>query len=169
MHPYLVRRLPHGSVIKVNAVYERPWWRELGLSGQAAGDGLVSATFDNTPPGGQPAILMGFVEARQARRLATLGPEEQRAAVLGGLAELFGPRVHRAEQLVLTDWTAEPWTRGCYGANFPAGAWTELGRGLRAPVGPLHWAGSETAQRWMLYMDGAVESGERVAAEILAG
>jgi monoamine oxidase len=35
-------------------------------------------------------------------------------------------------------------------------------------VGRLHWAGTETAAVWNGYMDGAVQSGERAAAEVLA-
>jgi monoamine oxidase len=163
----LMASLPHGAVVKVNAVYDQPWWRELGLSGQAAGDGLVSATFDNTVPRGGPAAH-GLRGGRQRQRARRHGQAAQHEAILDGLAELFGPRVRRLDDLVVTDWTAEPWIRGCYGANFPAGAWTARGRALREPVGPLVWAGAETAQRWMLYMDGAVESGERAAAEILA-
>ena len=67
------------------------------------------------------------------------------------------------------DWAAEPWTRGCYGAHFPTGAWTRYGPALREPVGPIHWAGTETATPWIGYLDGAVESGERAAAEVLSG
>ena len=48
------------------------------------------------------------------------------------------------------------------------GGWSAAGAGLREPLGPLHWAGSETATRWAGFMDGAVSSGERAAAEILA-
>ena len=47
------------------------------------------------------------------------------------------------------------------------GGWTEFGRALRAPIGTLHWAGAETATAWNGYMDGAVSSGERAAAEVL--
>ena len=67
----------------------------------------------------------------------------------------------------MPDWTADPWTRGCYGAHFPPGTWTQFGPALRRPVGLLHWAGTETATEWSGYMDGAVQSGKRVAAEIL--
>ena len=67
----------------------------------------------------------------------------------------------------LPDWTADPWTRGCYGAHFPPGTWTQFGPALRRPVGLLHWAGTETATEWSGYMDGAVQSGKRAAAEIL--
>jgi monoamine oxidase len=45
---------------------------------------------------------------------------------------------------------------------------TEYGPALRAPVGRIHWAGTETSEYWAGYMDGAVRSGERAAAEVLA-
>jgi monoamine oxidase len=51
----------------------------------------------------------------------------------------------------------------------PPGAWIENGSALRAPIGVLHWAGAETASTWNGYMEGAVTSGERAAAEVLAG
>ena len=66
------------------------------------------------------------------------------------------------------DWSDEEWTRGCYGAHFPPGTWTQFGPALREPCGRLHWAGTETATVWAGYMDGAVRSGERVAAEVAA-
>jgi monoamine oxidase len=49
----------------------------------------------------------------------------------------------------------------------PPGTWTAFGRALREPVGPLHWAGSETSTVWNGYMDGAVRSGEAAARAIL--
>ncbi|HEV8167317.1 MAG TPA: FAD-dependent oxidoreductase, partial [Actinomycetota bacterium] len=57
---------------------------------------------------------------------------------------------------------------GCYAGFFPPGVWTSYGTALRAPVGRLHWAGTETATVWTGYMDGAARSGERAAAEVLA-
>jgi monoamine oxidase len=65
-------------------------------------------------------------------------------------------------------WADEEWTRGCYGCLMTTGGWTEYGRALREPVGQLHWAGVETATVWNGYMDGAVQSGERAAQEVLA-
>jgi monoamine oxidase len=45
---------------------------------------------------------------------------------------------------------------------------TSFGESLREPVGRIHWAGTETATVWNGYMDGALESGERAAREVLA-
>ena len=50
----------------------------------------------------------------------------------------------------------------------PPGSWTQFGPLLRRPVGPLHWAGTETADEWTGFMDGAVRSGLRAATEVAA-
>ncbi|MGZ4177013.1 MAG: FAD-dependent oxidoreductase, partial [Solirubrobacteraceae bacterium] len=62
----------------------------------------------------------------------------------------------------------EPWTRGCYEGYMPPGVWTDYGDALRAPIGRVHWAGTETSEEFMGYMDGAVRSGERAASEVRA-
>jgi monoamine oxidase len=87
--------------------------------------------------------------------------------VLSGFARLFGSRAATPIDYADKDWAAEEWTRGCYGAFMPPNTWTVFGDALRKPIGPIHWAGAETAVRWMGYMDGAVSSGERAAAEAL--
>jgi monoamine oxidase len=88
--------------------------------------------------------------------------------VIGTFERLFGPRAAQPERFVERVWADEEWTRGCYGCYLPTGGWTSYGDALRAPIGRLHWAGTETATRWMGYIDGAVRSGERAAAEVLA-
>ncbi len=164
----LTQKAPMGSVIKCLAVYDRPFWRDDGYSGQAAGEGgAVRATFDNCPPDGDPGILLGFLEGARARTLARVAPSERRQAVLDSFVRYFGPQAAHPSDFVEQDWTGEPWTRGCYGAHFAPGVWTQFGPALRQPVGRLHWAGTETATVWSGYMDGAVRSGERVAAEVL--
>ena len=46
------------------------------------------------------------------------------------------------------------------------GTLTGLGPVLTAPAGPVHWAGTDTATEWNGYMEGAIQAGERAAAEI---
>lgn len=166
----LCQRMAQGSVVKCMAIYERPFWRENGLSGQAVSvDGPVSVVFDNSPPDGAPGVLLAFLEGEAARRGARLSIDERRAQVTGCLARLFGPEAARPERYVDRAWANDEWARGCYGGFMPTGAWTEHGSALREPIGPLHWAGAETARVWNGYMDGAVSSGERAAAEVVAG
>lgn len=164
----LTQRMPAGSVIKFHVVYDEPWWRDDGLSGQvlAIGD-RIDVTFDCSPPDGDVGIITGFFEGVQAIAAAELGEGGRRDHVVGVLTRALGDQAAAPIAYVDRDWSAERWTRGCYGAHLPPGAWTQLGPALRTPCGRIHWAGTETAQRWVGYIDGAIESGERVADEIL--
>lgn len=165
----LFQRLPQGRMIKVNAIYDEPFWRPDGLKGFAFGTDLpVLAAFDNSPPDGSPGALVGFVKGDHARRLERLEPSKRREEILEGLAHFFGAKARSPEAYHELDWSAEEWTRGCYAAHFPPGVWTRYGPVLREPVGRIHWAGTETSTVWNGYMEGAVRSGERAAAEILA-
>jgi monoamine oxidase len=164
----LTQRMPQGSVIKCMAIYDTPFWREEGLSGQATSDtGPAKIVFDNSPPDGSPGVLLGFLEGERARALGRLGPEERKQQITEGLARLFGPRAADPADFVERSWAEEEWTRGCYGCYMTPGGWTNFGDALRAPIGPIHWAGAETATIWNGYMDGAVQSGERAAREAL--
>ena len=163
----LVQRMPMGRVIKVNVVYPEPFWRADGWSGQANSTSRPLGTvFDNTPHGGGPGVLVGFLEGRHAYAGARMTPGDRRALVLEDLAGYFGPRAREPIDVIERDWAEEEYSRGCYGAFATTGTLTRFGPHLRRPVGPLHWAGTETATRWAGYMDGAVESGQRVAREI---
>jgi monoamine oxidase len=164
----LTQRMPLGTVAKCMAVYDEPFWRRQGLSGQGISDtGPVRLTFDNSPPDGSPGVLLGFLEGRRARELGRLPAAERRTAVIDCFTRLFGPRAAKPGDYVERLWAEEEWTRGCYGCHMPTGAWTNYGRALREPIGPLHWAGTEYATVWNGYMDGAVRSGEHSAREAL--
>ncbi len=166
----LTQRIPQGSVIKFEAVYPKPFWRTQGLSGSSYSDRApVHFTFDNSPPAGNPGVLLGFVAGEEARRLQTLGTAARRRAVLGSFERLFGAAAARPRMLIEHNWSNEIWTRGCYAGYMPPGVWSDYGPALRAPVGDIHWAGTETAEVFNGYMDGAVRSGERAAAEVSSG
>ena len=166
----LTQRMPLGTVAKCMAIYDEPFWRAEGLSGQGMSvTGPVKLTYDNSPPGGSPGVLLGFLEGRHARELGRLAADERRTAVVDCFARLFGPRAARPESYVERLWAEEEWSRGCYGCHMPPGAWTSYGPALRTPLGRLHWAGAEYATVWNGYMDGAVRSGQHAAREALEG
>jgi monoamine oxidase len=161
--------VPFGRLIKCAAAYERPFWRQAGLSGEALTDiGPTTLTFDNSPPDAKPAVLLGFVGGADAEPHAALGEEERRKRVLECFARLFGDEALSPVRYVEQDWGSEEWSAGGPTFVMPRGAWAKAGPGLREPVGPIHWAGTETASVWAGFMDGAVRSGERAAAEVLA-
>lgn len=165
----LTQRVPHGSVIKCMAIYDQPFWRRDGLSGEAISvEGPVRVVFDNTPPQGAPGVLLGFLEGRDARELSDASVDTRREAVVGTFTRLFGAAAATPVDYVERDWSREEFTRGCYNGYLPPGVWTAFGPALRAPVQRIHWAGAETATVWNGYMEGAVQSGERAADEALA-
>ena len=164
----LTQRLPGGSVVKALLVYPTPWWRELGASGFVySPDELVTMTFDGTPAAGAPGVIVGFMEGDNGIEAGRLSPAERRARLTDQVERALGGEDQRSSGYVDRDWSAEEWTRGCYGGHFPPGVWTRFGPSLREPIGRIHWAGTETAERWMGYVDGAIESGIRAATEVL--
>ncbi len=164
----LTQRMPMGTVIKVLCVYPDAFWRRDGLTGQVSSDtGAIRITFDISPDGGAPGILVGFIEGDEGRRWGRSTPDERRAAALASLTSYFGDQAATPLRYVEQAWAEEEWSRGCYAGYMPPGVWTTYGEALRASIGPLHWAGTETATEWMGYMEGAIQSGERTAAEAL--
>jgi monoamine oxidase len=164
----LLQRFPQGSAIKVEAVYPRPFWRGEGLAGQVTSDtGPIKITFDNSPPDGSPGVLLGFVEGHDARVFGTLSARERRAQAVGCFVRYFGSAAANPIGYIEKNWSEERWTRGCYVGFTPPGVLTDYGPWIRMPFRRIHWAGAETSDYWNGYMDGAVRSGERAAAEVL--
>lgn len=165
----LTQRTPMGTVIKILAAYPTPFWREQGLSGQLLSDtGPVRVVFDNSPEDGSVGVLLGFLEGADARAWTDRNPTDRRRAVLANLTTYFGERAGSPLEYREMSWAAEQYSGGCYAAYLPPGVWTSYGAALRAPVGPVHWAGSDIAVESAGYMDGAVHSGRDAAAAILA-
>lgn len=164
----LTQRLPQGYLIKVQAVYERPFWRDAGLNGMAVSDqGPVNVTFDSSPESGTPGVLLGFVGGDAARAFGRLPAAERRRAALESLARYVGEQALAPVQFMEANWADEPFSRGSPVGIAPPGLLTTYGPALREPVGRLHFAGTETGTFWVGYMDGAVRSGKRAAREVL--
>lgn len=170
MRDGLTQRSPQGTLIKVEAFFHTPWWRDHGLSGGTVSlKGPAKTTFDVSPDDGQIGGLLAFVGGDEARRY-TGHPQALEHAVLSQFATYFnkGKKIPKPSSVVVQDWSREEWTRGCPVAIAGPGTVTEYWRHLAKPIGRIHWAGTETATYWHGYMDGAVRSGHRAAAEVAA-
>jgi monoamine oxidase len=165
----LTQRVPMGSVIKVHAIYEEPFWRPRACPGSSVSDsGPVRVVYDNSPRTGRPGCWSASSRAsRPAPGPAATGPTGG-PGILACLTDYFGERAGRPRELLERSWADEEYSGGCYAGYFPPGVWTSFGQALREPIGRLHWAGTETATVWTSYMEGAVQSGERAADEVLA-
>jgi monoamine oxidase len=157
-----------GPESKTIVVYDEPFWRAAGFSGQTSQPGSASeVTIDATPASGAPGVLASFTFGEVAARVQALDPEVRRRAVLDALAARLGRRAAEPIDFVETAWWEEEWTRGCSMAHFPPGFLTRYGRLLREPFDRIHWAGTETATVSHGAIDGAIRSGERAAAEVI--
>jgi monoamine oxidase len=152
-----------GPVVKCFAAYERPFWRDAGWSGEAyRPQGAVRATVALAPD----PILLAFIVGAHAAGWSRRAPADRRGEVLATLAAQFGDAASAPLAYAEHDWGADPWSAGCV-AGLPPGV---LSRGAAwgAPHGRIHIAGTESAAAWTGYMEGAIEAGERAAAEIAA-
>src|SRR3954465_10129422 len=165
----LTQRMPNGSIIKCEAVYDKPFWRDAGFSGQVVSDASpIRVTWDNSPPDGKPGVLLGFICGTAAREYGRKSAKARRVAVLNNFATYFGDAALKPRQFHEKNWSDDVWTRGCYSGWMSTGVMLDFGPALRTPVGRVHWAGTETSEIWAGYMDGAVRSGQRAAKEVLA-
>jgi monoamine oxidase len=164
----LTQRTAMGSVIKVWLAFNEPFWRKRGLNGFFLSDRAdFNVVFDVTPPGTDMGILVGFFDAAEATKWSARTPEARRSEVLATLVSVFGPEAAEPIDYIETDWSIERWSHGCYGAFAPPGVFSHFGQALREPVGPIHWAGTESSTLWAGYVEGAIRAGERAAEEIL--
>ncbi|MFJ2865718.1 flavin monoamine oxidase family protein [Kitasatospora sp. NPDC087314] len=161
-------RTARGCAIKVHLVHPAPLWRDHGLSGWSVNDrGPLLSTVDDSPAGSGIGVLTGFVTGAEAHRFAALTPHGQRAAAVAQAAQLF-PMLPEPTACHVTDWLNDPYSKGCYAALLGPGDWPRIGPALTAPHHRVHWAGTETSTAYFGLMEGAIRSGHRVVAEILA-
>lgn len=166
----LTQRMFMGALGKGVAIYKTPFWRANGLSGQVVSDsGIIRSTYDSSPDDASFGAMMGFIEADEMRAFDAKTEDEVKAAVLQVFVTYFGPQAANATEVIIQRWDNEEWSRGGPVAVAGPGLLTKYGEALRTPVGGIHFAGTETSDYWVGYMDGAIRSGERVAKEILAG
>lgn len=162
-------RSPMGEAAKIHVVYPEPFWRQEGLSGQltAYDASPVAYTFDNSPSDRSRGVIAAFVYGDDYRSWYAQSPDARRKAVLDTLAPLGAAAAEPTDYHELR-WPDHAWAEGAYAAVPTPGTWRAHAAGRREPVGRLHWAGTETAGIGNGYIDGAIRSGVRVAAEVVA-
>jgi monoamine oxidase len=165
---FLHQRMPSGAIYKINIVYDEPFWRNDGLSGQSAAPGSpATVTIDASTDAPRPGVLCVIVEGPIARQIGKLDETERRRAILAELVARFGDKAVSPMDYVEQCWTTERYSGGGMLSHAPPGVLTEFGPALREPCGRIHWAGTESSAVMCGWVDGAVRSGERAAAEAM--
>lgn len=163
------QRQPMGATIKVNAVYDTPFWRDQGLNGSVVSDtGPIEVVYDNSPHDGRPGVLVGFMEGHQGRDQFAKSPAARRHAALACFVRYFGPEAARPRAYHDLVWARERYTLGAYGTFNPPGVITGLGPLVHDSTGRIHFAGGDNSPTWPGYMDGAIGSGEQAAKAVLS-
>ncbi|MBX7126062.1 MAG: flavin monoamine oxidase family protein [Cyclobacteriaceae bacterium] len=169
MKQQILEKISMGIVGKVIAVYPQPFWRQRGYSGQVVADeqSPFQTLFDSSPDQGAYGVLLAFCIANRARSFFSMDESARKQLALETFTRYFGPEAATPQQYLDHCWAEEAWSGGCYAGVYPTGAWTNFRNELAQPTGAIHWAGTETADVWYGYIEGAVRAGERAAAEVL--
>lgn len=157
-----------GCVVKTILVYEKPWWRDRGFSGISDGAvGPFDATVDASPTNGSHGVLVLFAGAGRAEEMLEHGSAEDRVMLAKHWASrLFGDNASKIIVGKSIDWVNDPFSRGGYASRRGITSGADA-PGLFTPIRNLHFAGSETADHWRSFMDGAIQSGVRAAREAI--
>jgi monoamine oxidase len=164
----LHQRMPSGAIYKINIVYDEPFWRNDGLSGQSAAPGSPAAvTIDASTDTPGRGVMCVIVEGPTARRIGELDETERRRTMLAELVGRFGVKAAAPVDYIEQCWTTERYSGGGMISHAPPGVLTQFGHALREPCGRIHWAGTESSAVMCGWVDGAVRSGERAASEVM--
>ncbi len=164
----LTQRVPMGCCVKLLISYDRPFWREKGLAGIGLGNcQWLELCADSSDPQTKVGVIASFIVGDRYLIWHKMSAEDRRKAVLSDLAMYFGDQALSPSTYDEVDWPSEPWVGGGYAAFMPPGVWTSFGEALTTPVGRIHWAGTEMADRWAGFFDGAVRTGESAAEVII--
>ena len=163
-----IRELSYLPVTRVFLQTRSRFWKSAGLSGYAATDLPLGTTWDSTEgEPGERALLECYTSGSTARALGALSESKRIETLLADLEILFpGMRSQYEQRSASMVWDADPLARGAF-AWFKKGQMAELLPHIAKPEGRVFFAGEHTSP-WFGWMQGALQSGARAAAEVSA-
>ena len=157
-----------GQIIKHVIVYERAWWRDLGLNGTAeTPNEPIEFVADSSNNTGSPGVLVAFSSATHAASLSPIDKETRKTIVLTHIQKVLGKAPVPVKHFDSMDWISDFWSCGGYGSRRAIGGWINR-QNSNTPCDPVHFAGTETATEWRSYIEGALQSAERASAEVIS-
>jgi monoamine oxidase len=160
-------KLAMGHASRLTLVFREPFWPQDRLSFIHGRDPLFPTWWSQYPV--DAPVLTAWSGGPKAEVVSRLSEKAMLAAALGALSTLFGIDRARIEPKLAVwhrhDWSKDPFTRGAYSHPLAGGA--SAWRDLAKPLGTLFFAGEATSHHDAGTTHGAIESGERAAAEIL--
>jgi monoamine oxidase len=165
-HHSMVAELSYGAVTKVLIEYRKRFWEERGWDGRLATDAPIGLTWHATSHvENEHGIITVYTGGTGGTRLAALSDEERMRVAVAEIEKVFPGSAELVQCTETVAWPNEPYTRASYAAFAPGQVTAHWGT-LFEPAGRLFFAG-EHASAIQGFMEGAVESGQRAAANII--
>jgi len=165
----LSQRTHMGAIIKIFMIYEKPFWLDMGYSGEVFLDtGPVANYYDASDHSKKIFALIGLIGGKYALKCLEMTKEERKHAVLEQLHTLFGDIAKKGvRDYVEKDWISDEFRRGGYLTIYPPNTFSHLFPEIFKSHGRIYFAGTESAHSWNGYMEGALNSAEKTTNEVL--
>lgn len=166
LHQSMINEISYGAITKVLIEYRKRFWKDLGWNGRLSTDQHIVQTWDATSHmGNEHGIITAYTGGAPGAKLSALSNEERIKLAVSVIDKVFPGSSDLVENTATMAWVNEPFTRGSYMALSP-GQVTKYWETLFRPAGRLFFAG-EHATIYQGFMEGAVESGQRAAKNIM--
>jgi monoamine oxidase len=168
----VAKQIRYGSYAKYIVLFKKPFWRDAGCCGLSQSFiGPITATRDTSIDDEDNFAMTCFIGGVFARKWSVLPAEEKKASVLQQIGEIFADGKDVADLclgVMESPWMSEEWSGwGCPCPVMPPGVMDKGFEELCRPIGTMHFVGTEMANVWRGYMEGAIRSGERGALEVI--
>jgi monoamine oxidase len=165
-----IEQMGMGTNSKLHVQFKDRLWNSLGCNGETYADTGYQNTWEVTrAQAGSSGILVDYTGGTIGASFGTGTPAERAAQFLKQIEPVLPGISSRWNGRATIDfWTGYQWTKGSY-SYWKVGQYTKFAGAEREPEGNCHFAGEHTSIDFQGYLNGAVESGERAAGEILAG
>jgi monoamine oxidase len=166
---WAIEELGMGTNSKLHVQFDSRYWNSLGNQGETYADTGYQNTWEVTrAQPGKAGILVDYTGGLIGAGFGTGSPAERAEQFLKQIEPVLPGISARWNKRATVDyWTGYPWTKGSY-SYWKVGQYTRFAGAERQQEGPVHFAGEHTSIDFQGYLNGAVESGERAAGEILA-
>jgi monoamine oxidase len=164
-----IRELGMGTNSKLHLQFKARFWNDLGANGETYSDRGYQNTWEvSRAQAGQSGILVNYTGGTVGASFGSGSPSSRAKAFLGQLEPVLpGATAQWNGKAALDYWTGNQWTKGSY-SYWKVGQYTSFSGSEGERSGNCHFAGEHTSQDSQGYLNGAVETGERAAAEILS-
>ncbi|HET9592475.1 MAG TPA: NAD(P)/FAD-dependent oxidoreductase, partial [Solirubrobacterales bacterium] len=165
-----IEQLGMGTNSKLHVQFKDRLWTALGCNGETYADTGYQNTWEVTrAQPGSSGILVDYTGGKIGASFGTGTPAERAAQFLKQIEPVLpGISAQWNGRATIDYWTGYQWTKGSY-SYWKVGQYTKFAGAEREAEGNCHFAGEHTSIDFQGYLNGAVESGERAAGEILAG